>query len=75
MFVPIPLFEHQRMGFSEISPKEIADRFFNDNEFVSNIEHFLEKNELERVLSFDRKHLKESVVYAILYKAVGYKRS
>lgn len=73
MFVPIPLFEHQRMNFSEISPKEVADRFFNDNIFVSNIERFLEKNALDNVLSFDRNHLKSShYVGVIKYKNIQF---
>lgn len=73
MLVSIPLFEHQKMNFSDISPREIADRFFNDNVFVSNIEHFLEKNKLEKVLSFDRKHLKSShYVGVIKYKSIQF---
>lgn len=60
MFVPVPLFEHQRVNFSEVFPEKIANKFFNNNEFVSSIERFLEKNALDNVLSFDRKHLKSS---------------
>ena len=47
MFVSIPLFEHKRLSFSEISQKDISDRFLYDNDFVSNIERFLERNALE----------------------------
>lgn len=72
MFVSIPLFEHKRLSFSEISQEGISVRF-NDNDFVSGIEHFLEKNALEEVLSFDRTYIKPShYVGVIKYKNIQF---
>ena len=73
MFVSIPLFEHKRLSFSEISQKDISDRFLYDNDFVSNIERFLERNALEDALSFDRTHIKSShYVGVIKYKNIQF---
>lgn len=73
MFVPIPLFEHKRLSFSEISQKDVSDRFLKDNDFVSNIERFLERNALEEALSFDRTHVKSShYVGVIKYKNIQF---
>lgn len=72
MFVSIPLFEHKRLSFSEISQEGISVRF-NDNDFVSGIERFLEKNALEEVLSFDRTYIKPShYVGVIKYKNIQF---
>ncbi len=73
MFVSIPLFEHKKLSFSEISQKDISDRFLYDNDFVSNIERFLERNALEDALSFDRTHIKSShYVGVIKYKNIQF---
>ena len=72
MFMSIPLFEHKKLSFSEIPQEDISARF-NDNEFVSNIERFLEKNALEEVLSFDRTYIKPShYVGVIKYKNIQF---
>lgn len=72
MFVSIPLFEHKRLDFSEISQEDISARF-NNNEFVSSIERFLERNALEEALSFDRTHIKSShYVGVIKYKNIQF---
>lgn len=73
MFVSIPLFEHKKLSFSEVSQKDISDRFLYDNDFVSNIERFLERNALEDALSFDRTHIKSShYVGVIKYKNIQF---
>lgn len=73
MFVSVPLFEHKRLSFSELSPKEVTDRFCKDNVFVSNIERFLERNALDKAVSFDRTHIKAShYVGVIKYKNIQF---
>ncbi len=73
MFVSIPLFEHTKLNFSEITDTVVSEKFLNDNNFVLNIEHFLERNNLDNVISFDRAHIKPThYVGVIKYKNIQF---
>ncbi|MBR4891769.1 MAG: hypothetical protein IKZ34_01120 [Alphaproteobacteria bacterium] len=73
MLLRIPLVEYQGCKYTDLPIPEGVSNPLLDSGFVDGLEHFLQKNKLDKVLSFGRKGIKaSSYVGVIKYKNIQF---